>query len=577
MDWQIKPLAPEDFLQKFPEFSPAIKQLLYNRGLRTKEDIEEFFNPSYDQDLHDPFLMLGMKKAVSIIKKALKEKKKIAIFGDYDADGVCGAVLLKTVLEKFGADILDQDIYLPDRLNEGYGLNLRAVKEIAEKGTKLLLTVDCGITDFEEIELANSLGLDVIVVDHHQVGKKIPKAKTIVDPWQKEDKYPFKELSGTGVAFKLAQALLKGEEAAQKGWEKWLLDLVALSTVADCMPLLGENRILVRYGLIVLAQTQRVGLKELMKTAKLNPTFEQENLITNLDAYALGFILGPRLNAAGRVDHASLALKLLLEKEKEKAAILAQKIDEQNRQRQKITNDIVLEIEERIKKNPPSDENPVIFEADEKWSAGVVGLVAGKIADRYCRPTFIFKITPEKSRGSARAIPGFNLIEAITECSDILNEFGGHVSAAGLELDNDKFEELKKRLNAVTRKKLEGKELVPVLPIDMEVEAKKIGWELFKDILRFEPFGKGNEPAILLLKGLEIINLRLVGNGSKHLKFEVKSDNLDSKLSCIGFGLGKTNPELKAGDRVDLACELISDSWNNTKSLQLKVMDLKKI
>jgi single-stranded-DNA-specific exonuclease len=347
--------------------------------------------------------------------------------------------------------------------------------------------------------------------------------------------------------------------------------------VADCMPLLGENRILVRYGLLVLAQTQRAGLKELMAVAKLDPVFESENLFTNLDAYALGFILGPRLNAAGRVDHASLALSLLLEKNREKAAILAQKIDEQNRQRQKITNDIVLEIEERLKANPPSDEQPVIFEFDEKWSAGVVGLVAGKIADRYCRPTFIFKKTPGKSRGSARTAPGFNLIEAIAECSDILIEFGGHISAAGLALDNDKFDELRERLNAIARKKLLGKKLLPVLPIDMEVEAKRIDWDFFRDILRFEPFGKGNEPAILLLKGLEIISLRLVGNGSKHLKFEVKSDNLDSKLSCIGFGLGKTNPDLKPGDKVDMACELISDSWNNTKSLQLKVMDLKKI
>jgi len=576
MIWHFKPKAPEEFVKKFPEYSPLVLQLLWDRGLISQKAIDEFFNPDYEGDLHDPFLMLGMKKAVKRILKAIKKQEKIFIFGDYDADGVCGAVILKTAFEALGANL--GGVEIPDRIAEGYGLNLEVVRKIAKQQAKLIITVDCGITDFEEIKLANTLGMEVIIVDHHQVTKKLPKAEVIIDPFQKDDKYPFKELSGAGVAFKLVQGLIS-KVKINEGFEKWLLDLVALATVADCMPLLGENRTLVRYGLIVLAQTQRIGLQELMKIARLNPVFEIEGLRTNLDAYSLGFVLAPRLNAAGRIKHANLAFDLLMAKNREEARRLSQEIDDFNRQRQKMTEEIVVEIEERIKKNSADKNYPVIVEWDKNWSPGLVGLVAGKIADRYHRPTIIFNQQETSSRGSARSIPVFNIVEAISQCADLLKEFGGHPGAAGLCLETKNFEVFRQKINEIAKSKLKEADLVPVLEIDCELGAQDINWEFFDNLIRFEPFGQGNKQPVFAIKGLEILNCRLVGNGQQHLKLELKSDILGNKVfKAIGFRLAKNgNQDLKAGDKVDLVFELIVDEWNGNRDLQMRIVDIKKL
>jgi len=578
VNWRLKPKAPEEFIRQFPEYQPLILQLLYNRGLKTQKAIDEFFNPDYGEDLHDPFLMLGIKEAVKRISKAIEKREKIAIFGDYDADGVCGAVILKTVLDELGAN-LEGGIYIPDRIIEGYGLNIEAIKKLAEQKVKLIITVDCGISDFKEIELADSLNMEVMIVDHHRVGKKLPPAKIIIDPWQKKDKYPFKELSGAGVAFKLTQALIKKSKLPE-GWGKWLLDLVAISTVADCMPLLGENRTLVRYGLIVLAQTKRVGLQELMKIARLNPVFETDTKSTNLDTYSLGFILAPRLNAAGRMKHASLAFELLLAKTQEEARSLAEKINEQNKQRQKLTDEIVAEIEARIKPNINDKSKPVIIEIDKKWSPGIIGLVAGKIADRYHRPTIIFKENEELSRGSARSIPAFNIVEAISQCADLLKEYGGHPGAAGLSLENKNLSAFAKKINEIARKKLKEEDLEPFLEVDSGVLAEDINWELFDKLFQFEPCGGDDNPRpTFLMKELEIANLRLVGNGSQHLKLELKNSNLENKIfKAIGFRLAKNGgQDLQIGDKVDIVFELIIDEWNGSRELQFKIIDIKKI
>jgi len=589
MIWQLKPKAPTEFIKRFPEYSPKILQLLFNRELRSQEKIDEFFNPDYEQDLHDPFLMLGVKEAVKRIERAIKKQEKIAIFGDYDCDGVCGAVILKTVLQELGGN-LEGGVHIPNRLIEGYGLNDEVIRKMAYDQVKLVLTIDCGITDFDEVKLANSLGLEIIIIDHHQVAKKLPEAKIIIDPWQPKDKYPFKELAGAGVAFKLIQALVSKNKKIKPGWEKWLLDLVALATVADCMPLFGENRALVRYGLIVLAQTQRLGLRELMKLARLVPVFEAKSLKTNLDVWSLSFLLAPRLNAAGRIDHANLALELLTAVESKQAQKLSQKINAQNQLRQKITNDIVAEIESRIGSVLKDKSQPVIVEADNNWSPGVVGLVAGKICDRYHRPTIIFSAQDESvsagkeeqalSRGSARSIPSFNILEAIGQCSELLKEFGGHPGAAGLSLLNKNLDIFKKKINKLAREKLTDEDLEPKIEIDLELAAGDINWELFDDLMRLEPFGQGNEEPIFLLKDMEINNVRLVGNGARHLKLELKSPQLDGKIfKAIGFGLADKNGngDLKYGDRVDVIFGLIADEWNGTRNLQLKIIDIKKI
>ncbi len=583
MTWQLKSKAPEAFLADFPEYSPVLLQLLYQRGLTTQSQIDEFFNPDYDGDLHDPFLMLGVKEAVKRLNKAIKKKEKIAIFGDYDADGVCGAVILKTVLKEVGADV-SGGIYVPDRLREGYGLNPEAIKQIAKDKVKILLTVDCGIRDLADVKLAKDLGLEVIITDHHLPADKLPKAVAIVDPWQAQDKYPFKELAGAGVAFKLAQALLKDSEKIKPGWEKWLLDLVALATVADCVPLLGENRTLVRYGLVVLAQTQRLGLQELMKAARLNPSYEAETLWTNLDTYSLGFVMAPRLNAAGRIEHADMAVELLLTQDRVRARELAQKIDKHNKVRQKMTDDIVAEIERRVADKLDDRQNPVIVESDKTWSRGVVGLVAGKVADKYHRPTFVFSAADEEEagvwRGSARSIASINIVEAIGQCQDLLREFGGHAGAAGLELAAENFEAFKEKINEVIVKKLKPEDLKRVLEVDFEVTPEDVNWELFDNLERFEPFGRDNERPLWLLKNMDIASLRLVGNGSKHLKLELKHAALPNKtFRAIGFGLAVKNGggNLAVGDTIDIVFELIADEWNGTRNLQLKIIDFKKV
>ena len=580
MLWKLKPTVPKEFIDQFPEYPCAVRELLWHRGLNSQEKIDEFFNPDYE-DLHDPFLMLGMAEAVKHIKNAIKKKDKIAIFGDYDADGVCGSVVLKTVLEKLGGDV-SGGIYVPDRVKEGYGLNQDAIKKMARAKVKLLVTVDCGISEMADIDFADSLGIETVITDHHQPGKKLPKAKAIINPWQAKDKYPFKELAGVGVAFKLVQALLAGEKEIKPGWEKWLLDLVALGTVADCVPLLGENRILVKYGLIVLAQTQRMGLQELMKIARLNPIYEIEKLKTNLDTYSLGFVLAPRLNAAGRIDHADLAVELLLTEDRAAAREMAQKINDHNRQRQKITDDIVTEIERRTRDTLGDKNNPVIIASDPSWSPGVIGLVAGKIADRHNRPTFVFSAAngggSSRLRGSARSVEGFNLIEAIGQCVDLLVEFGGHIGAAGLELEAKNFEAFKIKINAIAREAFAGKDLTPVLEVDLKLQVKDIGWDLFDALEKLEPFGEGNERPLWLLENMVIVSVRVVGNGSKHLKLELKNEELPGKIfKAIGFGLAKNgNANLAYGDKIDIVCEIIIDEWNGTRNLQLKILDIKK-
>lgn len=575
--WRLKEKAPESFFKKFPEYSETVSQLLFSRGLKSQEEIDEFFSPDYDEDLHDPFLMRGMKETVERVIQAQTSQEKVAVFGDYDADGVCGAVILKTIFEALGLNLVA--IYLPDRDKEGYGLNLEAVKKMAEQGIKLVVAVDCGVSDFEEIELANSLGLDVLVLDHHQIPENLPPAKALVDPFQPGDDYPFKNLAAAGVAFKFVQALLKkAKHDLKEGWEKWLLDLVALATVADCMKMLGENRTLVRYGLVVLAQTQRIGLQELMKIARLNPTLELKTLKTNLDAYSLGFILGPRLNAAGRIHHASLAFELLTTDDRNQAQALAKKINEHNRQRQKITDEIVIQIEERLKSKKFDLKKPVIVEAEKNWPVGVVGLVAGKIADHWHRPAFIFSEGKELSRGSSRSIPAFNLVEALEACKETLEEFGGHPAAAGLRVKTENLELFSKKINEWASRKIKKEDLVPEIEIDLELKPEQISWELFDDLVRFEPFGQENKAPVFSARNFEIKNLRQVGNSLKHLKLELKSEKIKNKVfGAIGFGMVKNGGgDLKIGDKIDLVFELLADEWNGTRNLQMKIIDFKR-
>jgi single-stranded-DNA-specific exonuclease len=586
MRWQLKPKAPDKFLKQFPEYSPLIIQLLYNRGLKTQKQIDEFFNPDYQEDLHSPFLLKGMKKAVKRILQAVERKEKIVIYGDYDADGVCSTAILFLTLQALGMD--NPVVYIPDRDREGHGLNKEAVKMLAQAGAELIVAVDCASRDLVEVDLLNSLGIDIVITDHHEVGDKLPKAVALVNPWQKGDKYPFKELAGAGVAYKLACALLKLTKLTTSdvvNLKKWLLDLVAIATVADVMPIIGENRTLVKYGLGVLAQTKWLGLQELMKVAQINPQVTQPSLAgeapsTNLNTYTLGFILGPRLNAAGRMDHANTAFELLVTQDKKEAERLAQQLNQENVNRQNLTDKVVQEIKSRLEKKFAQGEDPkLIFEGSPDWPVGIIGLAAGKVAEKYRRPTIIYQQKEKMIFASCRSIPQFDLMEVVEKCADFFDDFGGHKQAAGFRMKEENLNKVRNTFIQVAEDRLKDEDLTPILDIDAELTLADISWQNYDQIQYFAPFGRANPEPRFLVKGMEVVDLRIVGNNGRHLKLELRMVDQDSKLAknfkAIGFGLGEWEERLKTGDLIDLVFEFIVDEWNGRRDLQMKVVDLK--
>jgi single-stranded-DNA-specific exonuclease len=584
MNWQIKPKAPSAFLKRFPEFSSLIVQLFYNRGLKTQRQVDEFFNPDYQGDLHDPFLLKGMRKAVKRIEKAIKRKEKMLIYGDYDADGVCSAAILYSTLQSLGAK--DFQVYIPDRAKEGHGLNKGIIRQSAKKKIDLIITVDCGSSDLEEIDLADSLGIDVVVVDHHRVKDGLSKAKVLVNPWQKGDKYPFKDLAGAGLAYKLSSALLSGKKNPGNYLKKWLLDLVALATVADVMPLLGENRTLVKYGLGVLAQTRRLGLKELMKVARLspeitNPSLNGEAPLTNLNSRTLGFILGPRLNAAGRMAHASKAFQLLITQNRQEASQLAQEVNQYNLSRQNLTEGVVQQVRKRLDERFSRANPKLIFEGSPDWPIGLIGLVAGKIAEQYHRPAVIYQQRGYVVSASCRGIPQFDLLAMVKQGAEFFDDFGGHAGSAGFRMKKENLDKVKDIFNQLAEDELKEKDLAPGLDIEAELSLRDMNQSNYDQIQQFAPFGRDNPEPRFLIRGAEIDDLRTVGNNGQHLKLELIVFDKDSaavkSFKAIAFGLADWQTRLKRGDLVDVVFEMILDDWNGRSNLGMKVIDLTKV
>ena len=613
--WLINKKYPVKFGKKFPEFTEVVLQLLWDRNLKTQEQIDEFFNPDYETDLHDPYLMKDMKKTVKRIYEAIEKNEKILVYGDYDVDGITSSAIiintlteLKSIISKIKKEKAKEfiDIYIPDRETEGYGLNKKAIKKAKENKTDLIITVDCGISSAVEIETANKLGIDVIITDHHHPPEKIPKALAVINPKQKNCKYPFKELAGVGVAFKVAQALIfrvtnrdtsEGdipECRLQKypyllhitpGFEKWLLDLVVLGTVADCVGLIGENRTLSKYGLLVINKTKRIGLKKLVSTAGLT-TRENGNIQKKkiIDTAAISFILAPRLNAAGRMDHANTSYELLTTESEKRAGELVGKLEKNNYNRQRLTEKTINEIKSRISKYK-SDLPKVIIESDPEWKIGIVGLVAGKLTDEYARPFLILRESKDESAGSGRSIPEFNLIETIEKCGDILINFGGHSQAAGLKIKNSNLKKFRKKINSIADEILKEDDLVPFVEIDFEINHEQINWQLIDEIEKFKPFGQENKSPIFVVKKLEVHEVRSVGNGNSHLKlcFKTVLKNKSVKyFPAIAFRLGKLaeempdkKPGLRWGDIVDVVFQLEINEWNGNRELQMNVLDLK--
>ncbi len=566
--WVLQEPVSLELKKQFGEIQPLILQLLINRGLNTQAKIDEFLHPDYGQDILDPFLFPDMAKAVERIYQAVAKREKIYIYGDYDADGVTSTVLLANVLEMLGARY---DIYIPHREKEGYAMNIKALKYLMRKKAKLIITVDCGISNKKEIALAAKKGIDVIVTDHHQEPLELPKALAIINPKVKACNYPYYELAGVGVAFKLAQGIISRDKknVFPPGYEKWLLDLVAIGTVTDVMPLLGENRTLLKFGLIVLNKTKRIGLKILAEKAGVWPITEEELI----NSENIGFVLGPRLNAAGRMDHANVSYELLITNNAKEAEKIASSLEKSNQKRQSATEKIIDDIKSQIK---DLDKKSIIL-AMGKWSVGVIGLASGKLKDQYNRPAIVIGKAGVKLIGSGRSVPEFNLVNALEKCADLFTVYGGHAVAAGFTLKNKKsLAEFEKRITEMADEQLKGKDLLPQLEIETELDLADLNWELFDQIEKFEPFGKENPKPLFLVKNSVIENMRTVGNGNKHLKFYLKHENMTKSFEAIGFGMGEHIENIKMGDKMDIVCEVNLNQFNGNRKLELKIVDFSK-
>ena len=533
--------------------------LLYSRNLKNKKDIEKFLNPDWEKDLYDPFLLLGMKKAVAQIKKARQKKEKVAIFSHFDVDGIVSAVLFRSVLEKIGLNVT---VYIPNRL-EGYGVTEEGIYQLKKEGVKLIITSDCGISSVKEIQKAKKMGIETIITDHHEIPKVLPKAISIINPHQKKCRYPFKELAGVGVVFKLVQALAKEKNfSLSESNLKWLVDLVGLGTICDVVPLRDENRLFAKYGLIVLNKTRSIGLQKLFRQARLE--------MGKIDPYAVSFMIGPRINAPGRMDHANVAYYLLTTKNHDDAENLAKDLEKANRERQNLLSRVFEEAKKEIEEKKLFQKK-VILIGKKDWPEGIIGLIAGKLKEKYCRPVLALSIGKNHSRGSARSIDKFHITEILELCRDCLTQFGGHKRAAGFSLSNEKIQALKKRLIFLAEERLSEKDLCPKVDIDSKIYISEINWKLWEDLEKFEPTGFGNPQPIFLAEKVEVQSLRLVGKEAKHLK--MKLGGLDS----IFFD-GNNHPiKIKTGDLLDIVFQINVDDWGQERKLQLKIIDMRKM
>ncbi len=549
------------------KWSEVLLKILSKRGLKNLGEIENFLKLDYQKNSHSPWLFQDMQKAVGRITQALEKHEKVAVFGDYDADGITASVILKETLEKVGLEVL---VYIPDKKSEGYGMNSKAIQELAQKEIKLIITVDCGITGVKEVELARQLGLDVIITDHHHVPEKLPTALAIINPKVKDCGYPFSDLAGVGVAFKLAQALFEKLLPEELDQTKWFLDLVAIGTIADCVPLLDENRLFAKFGLLVLSKTKRIGLQQIFAVARLN--IDENNLPTSRD---VGFKIAPRINAAGRINHANLAYNLLVEKDIAAARVLALELEENNANRQKMTEAVTEKVKAMAADKFASKK--FIFACQEDFPIGIVGLVAGKISDKFNKPAAVLQKGETESVGSFRSIPAVNIIEVIEKCSELLLKFGGHAQAAGISIKNENLEKFYQKMDSEIEKILDGQETDPELGIDVEVSSGDLNFELAAEIEQLRPFGEGNPEPILASRQMEIMEVRKMGSKENHLKLFLSGNSDDPKiLEAIFFYKAGEFSHLQKGDIIDAAFNLQKDNWNGNQKIQLVLVDLRK-
>ncbi len=563
--WVVATPAPPDYLELCDRrygFPPVVAQTLYNRGFTNPDEANQFLLA--DGVDTNPFLLKGVNQAVARIRRAIKNNELIIVYGDFDADGVTSTALMVQTLTALKAVVRP---YIPHRVDEGYGLNSQALLKLAQAGAKLVITVDCGIRSVDEVEDGKAAGLDIIITDHHSIGPEIPNALAVINPKQVDCKYPEDMLAGVGVAYKLSDALLRAakQDRQQPPLQvEELLDLVAIGTVADLAPMnRTENRALVRQGLAVLNRAERPGVRALLEVSGIKPG--------TVTAMNIGFSLGPRINAAGRLESALIAYNLLMAQDYNHALELANQLQSLNTERQDLTRAAQDEVRQSLEAE--NMQAPLIF-ASGSFRAGIVGLVAGRLTEEFYRPTVIMESGETESRASCRSIPQFDITHALDQCADLLVRHGGHAQAAGFTVINDNITALRNKLTQLAGETLSGQDLRPILEIDVETDIHQLSEKLVVELARLEPTGYINATPVLMSRNLRVLEARGVGRDGQHLKLKLARAGQPS-LDAIGFGLGSWLDHMP--ERIDVAYQLEINEWNGYRNLQLNLQDIRQV
>ncbi len=537
--------------------SELLANILVGRNIIEENQIKVFLEPTRN-DFYDPFLLPDMEIAVPRIINAIENKEKIVIYGDYDVDGITSISVLKKFLEDRGLDVSE---HIPNRLDEGYGLNKEAIDEINKSGCKLMITVDCGISGLEEVEYANSLGIETIITDHHEPLDELPKAIAVIDAKIKTNKYPFNQLAGVGVVFKLIQAISIKLGLDEKEYLKYL-DLVCIGTISDIVPLVDENRVIAKLGLKLVEVTRNIGLRTLLDSIGYK----------KINSMSVSFGIAPRINACGRMGHADEALKLFLTNDKSEAIALTQKLNDYNKERQDIEKNIFEEALNKINEENIEEKSAIVLGGDN-WHHGVIGIVASKITDMYFKPSILICFEDNKGKGSGRSIPGFDLHKALCETSQYLEKYGGHAMAVGLSLSKEKFEDFKKVFQEYADSK-DINEIVPIINIDKLITEKELNLEAVRDLEKLEPFGEANKCPLIAYKNLRIDSIRVLTEG-KHMKLTLKTEK-NNIITAMGFNMGYRAEEYLIGDKVDIVGTLEINAFNGNENIQFNLKDIMK-
>ncbi len=550
--WNLLPPAPRQYLVGNSSIPPLITQLLFNRGLKEPAQVASFLDANESLS-NDPLLLTDMHRAVARIYQALLSGEPIAVYGDYDADGITATALLVQGFSALGGTVIP---YIPHRLTEGYGLKTAALENLRQQGIGLVVTVDCGITSLSEVKKAQKMGLDIVITDHHTPLPEMPPAVAIVNPKLAGSAYPFTELTGVGVAFKLLQALY--QSVGREGQLEELVDLAAIGTVADMSPLLGENRYLVKEGLTLMNRSPRLGIRALIEQAELSGG--------SLDAECISWVIAPRLNAAGRLEHAMASYKLLTTDSPIEARRLARWLEQKNAERQKLTASTVARARQQVLSRGIS---PLLVASDGDYFLGIAGLVASRLTDEFYRPALVVRIGEKVSSGSCRSIPEFNIIAALTESRHLLSQFGGHSQAAGFTLPTRNLPRLEEALLNLATDQLRGVDLRPALDIDAEVTLPDLGGDTFQMTQQLAPFGRGNPLPTYLSRRVEVMDCRTMGNSGEHLRF--KLGQRGTRWDGVAFRLGSYLADVAPA--LDIVYNLEIDRWRGKETLRLNIMD----